>query len=235
MYPDIEVSYAFNNRSFKTHIYTIEAFNLLQTKVNQLDDLVMKSEEIEWYLLYRVLISRLKSNCAFFSPGFITYLKQFRFEAKKYVTLSFDKESHHLSITISGVWHQVILYEVPILALVTECFFKVVDTNWYIRPSYIHISRSMKGQEERAAFKCQTLIDNGVSFSDFGTRRRRDLVTHDLVVSAFKQIEVANKSKANPSLGSFMVSNLTNELIIGYKQSISRHEVRSEAARHCRA
>lgn len=122
------------------------------------------------------------------------YLASFKFESKKHVKLTFDKQTNELSLSISGIWHQVILYEVPLLSLVTECFFQSVDTNW-----------TMIQQEEKAEMKCQKLIDAGVDFSDFGTRRRRDFSTHDLVVSAFKKVEIANKLKSNPSSGSFMV------------------------------
>lgn len=63
----------------------------------------------------------------------------------------------------------------------------------------------MDGQEEKAALKAQRLIENGVSFSDFGTRRRRDFATHDLVVSEFKKAQLANKAKSSPSSEAFMV------------------------------
>ncbi|KAF9920014.1 nicotinate phosphoribosyltransferase [Linnemannia zychae] len=81
------------------------------------------------------------------------------------------KDEEVVEIIIQGIWHQVILYEVPILALVSEAFFRFGDTDW-----------SYEGQFESARAKSERLVHAGATFAEFGTRRRRDYETQRIVM-----------------------------------------------------
>ncbi|KAF9900185.1 nicotinate phosphoribosyltransferase [Linnemannia zychae] len=83
----------------------------------------------------------------------------------------FKQGEEIVEITIQGEWHQVILYEVPLLALVSEAYFRFGDQDW-----------SYDGQLEAACAKSKRLVDAGASFAEFGTRRRRDYETQRIVI-----------------------------------------------------
>jgi nicotinate phosphoribosyltransferase len=76
-----------------------------------------------------------------------------------------------LQIAIKGLWIETIVYEIPLLALTSEAYFKFCNKDW-----------DHDGQEEKAFKKCLTLLEHGCLISEFGSRRRRDYKTHDLVL-----------------------------------------------------
>jgi nicotinate phosphoribosyltransferase len=71
----------------------------------------------------------LEKACPYFSQSYIEYLKEFRFKPDEHVTLIHTAEDN-IQISITGNWAETILYEVPILALVSESFFQSGDKDW---------------------------------------------------------------------------------------------------------
>jgi nicotinate phosphoribosyltransferase len=74
---------------------------------------------------------------------------------------------------------ETILYEIPLLALTSEAYFRFMDTDW-----------TYDGQEDKAYAKGMRLLEAGCVVSEFGTRRRRDYHTQALV---FRGLAKANK------------------------------------------
>lgn len=157
-FADAVVEYTLNNRTDGMK-FNKSAFEWLKEQVIALGDLRFSSEDIEY----------LRTAVPFLPAEYLDFLKEVELNPKKEVELTLDNGD--LIITVNGLWSTTILYEIPILALASEAYFKFVDTKW-----------TVDGQELQAFNKCRKLLDIGCSFSEFGTRRRRSKETQKLVI-----------------------------------------------------
>lgn len=175
-FPDVSVSYKFTNRTPHMKL-TRAAFNWLQTQVEKLGNIRVTDEEIKW----------LEKTCPYFSKEYLDFLKNFYLRPVEQLGLTFspvegsaegDAQPGEVAISISGIWVETILYEIPLLALVSEAYFKFVDTDW-----------NHDGQRENAKQKGVKLLEAGCFFSEFGSRRRRDYKTHELVMTGLLEAQ----------------------------------------------
>ncbi len=110
----------------------------------------------------------LERKCGhYLRPSFIDWFSHYRYNPDE-VTVS--QEDGKLSITVEGPWYRTIYWEVPLLAIVSELYFKVMG----LAPEL--------GYEEKAYQKAVRLRDAGARYADFGTRRRHSKEVHDTVV-----------------------------------------------------
>lgn len=137
----------------------------------------------------------LQRECKYLDhAGYFSFLKSFHFRPSEHVKLIFtssgEADEGELDISIQGLWVDTILYEIPILALVSEAYFKFVDTDW-----------TYDGQENAAHEKAVELLQSGCLISEFGTRRRRDYHTQDLVLKGIHNAAVSVGGKSGKYAG----------------------------------
>lgn len=132
-------------------------------------------------------IEYLKEAIPYLPKEYYKYLETFKLDPKNQVSVNFSKEDENLDIKIKGPWVETILYEIPILALVSEGYFKFVDTDW-----------DYEGQLEKAQHKGESLLKRGCVFSEFGTRRRRSFKTQDTVIQGLLKAAAQKDGKVNP-------------------------------------
>ena len=138
----------------------------------------------------------LQNTCSYFNHTYLEWLSRFRLRPSEHVKLHFDPERHtgaphdrgDLKITIEGPWVDTILYEIPLLALTSEAYFRFCDKDW-----------NHDGQQEKAKAKGLELLRNGCIFSEFGTRRRRDYKTMTLVIQGL--VDAAEEGRTSDYAG----------------------------------
>lgn len=161
-YPEAETTYTFNNRS-KFMTFTKEAVDEIKRQVVCMSSLRLTNEEYDW----------MKEKLYFLPIAYRQYLAAYHFNPKQVnITLLDNGE---LDIKIKGKWRDTILWEVPLMAIISEVYFNMIDTDW-----------DMVGQEDLIDQKATDLSESGCIWADFSTRRRRSLKTQDLVIWVMK-------------------------------------------------
>ena len=162
-YPEVDVEYTFNNRN-KNMKFTQEAVDEIQEEINLMETLRLTDEEHDF----------IRDTLPFLPVTYRQYLAAYRFNPNQ-IKMWLDQDDQ-LQITIKGKWRDTILLEVCLMAIISEVYFKMVDTDW-----------NMDGQIEQARAKAKALSDAGCTFADFGTRRRRNAETQQIIVETMKQ------------------------------------------------
>lgn len=123
-------------------------------------------------------IEYLKS-IRFLTPFYIDYLSKYQYDSNE---ITIEQDGGNLSIIIEGFWYKTILWEVPLLALISELYYKMTGQGHLesIERTELQKINTKKGLD----FK-----DLGIKFADFGTRRRYSdinqvFVLEDLINSA---------------------------------------------------
>ncbi|KAJ5895595.1 Nicotinate phosphoribosyltransferase [Penicillium taxi] len=179
-YPDVYVTYGFTNRTPNMKLRRA-AYKWLLQQMDKLATLHVTAEERAF----------LKKKCPYLNDAYITFLETFQLKPHEHVEIKFtpieDNGSNDdegiIDYSVKGLWLDTILYEIPLLALTSQAYFMFSDKNW-----------DYDNQEEKAFQKGRELLKNGCIFSEFGTRRRRDYHTHDLVMKGLYRAAEEGKS-----------------------------------------
>jgi nicotinate phosphoribosyltransferase len=112
----------------------------------------------------------LETTCSFFTPDYLNYLESYRYNPDE-VTL--EQRQGALFIKICGPWHKTILWEVPLMAIISETFFSMTH------PAIL----SRVKTKTRNLSKATVMAENQMLFADFGTRRRFSSAIQEMVIS----------------------------------------------------
>ncbi|KAI0259862.1 nicotinate phosphoribosyltransferase, partial [Gloeopeniophorella convolvens] len=170
-FPDAQCTYRFVHRDPDVY-FTRACYEQFVASISQFSTLALTDAEHAW----------LARTCPYFTPAYLAYLAAYRFDPAQ-VTVAFvprapGSPDGRLEIEARGPWAEAILWEVPLMAALSEIFFATADTDW-----------SDAGQDERAYAKGARLLGAGCTFSEFGTRRRRSYRVQDLVVGQLVRAE----------------------------------------------
>ncbi|OAQ63009.1 nicotinate phosphoribosyltransferase [Pochonia chlamydosporia 170] len=183
-FKDVPVTYAFTNRTPDKKL-SRAAFKWLEEQIRKLGNISLSAEEYKF----------LQTHCKYLNDDYLNYLRDFQLRPREQVVITFttvgtdsgaDSDLGDIDIKIRGTWSDTILYEIPILALTSEAYFRFMDTDW-----------NYDGQEDLAFDKGMRLLEAGCITSEFGTRRRRDYHTQALV---FRGLVKASKAAAEKGL-----------------------------------
>lgn len=133
-------------------------------------------QELAHYCSLRMTNDELKylRSLPFLKEDFIDFLRIFQ-SSQEFVTINSEPE---FEIIIRGPWLHTILFEVPLLAIVSEVYFR----NKHSAPDYAEGRRRL---QEKIKILKENSQSKGFKFSDFGTRRRFSATWQREVVKTF--------------------------------------------------
>ena len=186
-FPGAQVEYKFRCRSegvdFRPYLKEIQA------EADALADLRFREDELRYLRALR-----------FMKSDFIDFLGLFQFNTK-YVRIGQGERPGEMDITIRGPWLHTILYEIPVLAIVSEVYFR----NTQPRPDVAEGRRRLLAKIAQARAVEPEL---GFKVSDYGTRRRFSRDWQEEVLQTFKR-EIPQNFAGTSNVWFAMRNNLT--------------------------
>ena len=135
---------------------------LLREEIKNMEKLCLTDEE-EAFLIKKL---------PYLPPIYIDFLKGFRFNSSE---VKVWMEDGKLKVTATGLLYRVTMWETPILATISELFYKLTGQE-----------ADINYMEKTAIEKAKKLAENNVVFSLFGMRRRFSYDIEDRVTKLLK-------------------------------------------------
>lgn len=159
-FTDVKVEYAFKCRNLHSGVL-LPYQDDIEQEINDLCTLRFQEDELGYL-----------NQFPFFTDGYIEFLRIFNLN-RQFVNI-FEKDGQ-LQIRITGTWLNTILFETPILAIISQL--------------YSHNKGNINEGHNRLAEKVNTLrtYRKPFHFVDFGTRRRYSVEWQNHVISHLKK------------------------------------------------
>ncbi|RKR04318.1 nicotinate phosphoribosyltransferase [Kushneria sinocarnis] len=162
LFPNAMARYAFINRG--EHRFPPGFGKRLRAAVDEMAALQLSVEERRF----------LEVTCPYLDPTYHDFLQGFRYNPAE---VTIEQHGDNLSVTVEGLWYRTILWEVPLMTLISQLWFEMLDER----------RDSNELVQQRTREKIEHYHELGVRVAEFGTRRRYSYEVHDQVVNALKQ------------------------------------------------
>jgi nicotinate phosphoribosyltransferase len=161
LFPAAKVRYQFINRG---NTKFPDGFSeILRKEIAKMGGLSLTMDEKEY----------LFKKCYFLDPTYMDFLMGYKFDPSEVGVI---QKGGDLQVLIEGYWYRTILWEVPLMALISELYFKMANERTFEDSKILDLAK-----EKATRFNLL-----GVSVADFGTRRRYSFQNHDRIVGALK-------------------------------------------------
>ncbi|MDT8438086.1 MAG: nicotinate phosphoribosyltransferase [Wenzhouxiangellaceae bacterium] len=194
-FPGAEVEYQFRCRTEGLDLRPLRAE--IETEIEQLCELTLNPDELDFLASQR-----------YFKSDFIEFLRLFHLQSR---FIEVGENDDQLAITIRGPWLHTILFEVPLLAIVSELYTRAHFPDELLTEGHARLDEKI-GQV-RSLDRTDDFI-----FADFGTRRRFSRAWHDEVVTALAR-EIPNSLRGTSNvrlakdLGLVPIGTMAHEFI----------------------
>ena len=161
LFPDAECTFTFNDRNHTPR--TKDFLKCFEILISNLSCAIITKSQIAWCI----------ENIPYIPNWYWEWLESFRFDPEK-IRFRLD-HNNELSINVTDKAYKCTLYEVPLLYCVTEAQ-SLVDGKTITADDI----------NSRLMPKIKLANENGIKFSEFGTRRRYNYNVQNTVINTIK-------------------------------------------------
>jgi nicotinate phosphoribosyltransferase len=159
-YPEAKVKYAFILRD-QTIDFPSGFAEALTDQVSRFDD-IRFTADIE---------AHIARQMPWFDTSYMEYLRHYRFNPDE---VRIHQTGGSLDIIIEGFWHKTILWEVPLMACISELYYRMCEI-----PDAIELNIPRWEEKFRRFASMQ------IAVIEFGTRRRKSILVQEKVIETF--------------------------------------------------
>ena len=161
IFPRAKVRYQFINRG-KT-VFPDGFAEKLRQEIALMANLKLSNDEKVFF----------EERCYYLEPTYLDFLKGYRYDPSEVGVI---QKGGDLQISIEGYWYRTILWEVPLMAMISELYFQMTKEKTFDTPKIINLAQKKIGKYKML----------GVKVADFGTRRRYSFENHNRIVQTLK-------------------------------------------------
>lgn len=183
LFPYVKSKYEFINRG--EHSFPDGFGDALRESVNAMAKLKLTKDEKQFLI----------ETCPYLNPAYIDFLAGYRYDPSEVVI---SQEGDKVNVHVIGYWYRTILWEVPLLALISELYYKYTHQERWTNEKIVANTND----------KTNLFNELGVQYAEFGTRRRHSYNVHRKVV------EVLSTHNKEGFIGS---SNVHMAMLYGVK------------------
>lgn len=161
LFPNAKAQYKFINRG--RHQFPEGFAEELKVAILKMEELKLSKPEKEY----------LRKTCPYLDPTYLDFLQGYRYDASE---VEINQTGPELSIKIAGYWYRSIMWEVPIMSLICELYYKMTGQERIEDEEVSQVAKEKINKYKKLH----------ITIADFGTRRRHSFKVHDLTVKALK-------------------------------------------------
>lgn len=141
----------------------------IREEIDAMQHLRLQEDEYQWL-----------SGLPFFKADYLQWLRNFRYDPSQVTVIN---DNGKLNIRMSGPWREVIMWEVPLLAVISELVHRCRSPQVGVQQALLHLETKLADFANRTA----ELDMSGFRLMDFGTRRRFSRDVQYAIVERLKQ------------------------------------------------
>jgi nicotinate phosphoribosyltransferase len=141
----------------------------IREQVDAMQSLRLQDDEFQWL-----------SGLPFFQQDYLDWLRDFRYNPQQVTILN---DNGKLNIRLEGPWREVIMWEVPLLAVISELVHRYRSPEASVELALSTLERKLTEFNQQT----QDIDMSGFRLMDFGTRRRFSREVQQAIVERLQQ------------------------------------------------